>query len=313
MELLIIKKAKGGLKQRLIDLNRSRRERIEKETNKELLEDVFYHISRTFKNLSKARRSKKYNRQVDQSKRPNIDQKFWDEVVEYAKSVGIDLIGFSEVDEYFIFEEEMTDYRVKDCVLDNAIVLGMEMDKFKIEQAPKLPAGVEAMKIYADLGEATIKLAQYLRDRGFKAQAFHPLGGPVLYPPMAQKAGLGEIGVNGLLITREFGPRQRLSMIATDASPLPKTKKPNLGIREYCKTCEFCVKACPGGAIFPHDKKKRSPNGKYVQNIDYNKCFPYFYKDFGCAICIKVCPFSELGYDEVMKDKIPIIHTTKKS
>ncbi len=292
-------------------MDRVRTERFGNESNKELLDEVFSHIGRTFKGLSKAKRSKKYNKQVDQSKRPKADEKFWDELVEYAKSIGIDLIGFTEVDEYFIFEEEMTDYRVKDNVLDNAIVLGMEMDKGRIEQAPKPPAGAEAMKIYADLGEATVKLAQYLRDRGFQAQAFHPFGGPVLYPPMAEKAGLGEIGVNGVLISRKFGPRQRLSMIATDAS-LPETKKPNLGIREYCKTCELCVKACPGGAIFPHDKKKQSPNGKYLQNIDGDKCFPHFFKHFGCSICIKVCPFSKVGYDEVMKKKRPVLTATTK-
>ncbi|MFX1453209.1 MAG: 4Fe-4S double cluster binding domain-containing protein [Promethearchaeota archaeon] len=307
-----IKKAKGGLKQRFIDMNRIGSERIQNRSNKELLEELFSHVSRTFKGLSRAKKSKKYNEEIDQSTRLKVDQTFWDELIEYAKSIGIDLVGFTEVDEYFIFEEEMTDYRVKDGVLDNAIVLGMEMDKNRIEQAPEPPAGVEAMKIYADLGDATNKLAQYLRERGFKAQAFHPFGGPVLYPPIAEKAGLGEIGVNGVLISREFGPRQRLSMIATDASPLPDIKKPELGIREYCKTCEACVKACPGGAIYPSNKKKRSPDGKYLQNIDGDKCFPHFFKHFGCSICIKVCPFSKLGYDKTMKKKRAVLTATTR-
>jgi len=75
------------------------------------------------------------------------------------------------------------------------------------------------------------------------------LGGQILYPTMAVSANLGEIGRPGLLISPEFGPRQRLSMIATEATPLPRVEHKDFGIEEYCKKCAACAKACLGNAI----------------------------------------------------------------
>jgi len=293
-----MKQAKGQLNQRFIDMSKFNTAKLQ--LDKKIFSELMGHISKTMSGLQKARKSIKLSELVDSSHHPPIIDSFWNDLTAYAKSIGIDLVAFTEVDEYFIFEKEMTEYHVKDKVLDNAIMLGMEMKKDAIDQAPEPPAGNEAMRIYAELGMATVKIAEYLHERGYKAQAFHPFGGPVLYPPMAQKAGLGEIGYNGLLITREFGPRLRLSMVATDAEPLPNVASTNLGIREYCQTCGICVKNCPTGAVLPGDQKRKSPDNKYLQNIEGEKCFPQFFNTHGCSICIKVCPFSKLGYDKVM-------------
>ncbi|MHA1132420.1 MAG: 4Fe-4S double cluster binding domain-containing protein [Candidatus Helarchaeota archaeon] len=297
IDVIEIKSAKGHLKQKFIDMTKFRMGSLS--LDKDLMNELMGHVERAIKGVSVAQKWKKLNRQIESPKEP-ITQAFWDDLIRYAQSIGIDLIGFTEVDEYFIFEEEIMSYRVKNNMFDNAIVLGMEMKKELIDQAPEPIAGNEAFRVYADLGTATNKLADYLREHGYQAQAFHPLGGPVLFPPMAQKAGLGEIGYNGVLITKEFGARQRLSMIATEASPLPESPPSNLEIREYCKTCEICVRSCPTQAIFPGEAKKQSPDGKYLQNIDGEKCFPQFFKTHGCSICIKVCPFSQLGYYKVM-------------
>jgi len=258
------------------------------------------HLTRIMSDVNKAKKSVKLSEKMDVSDRSQATEYFWNALKTHAKSLGIDLVGFTEVDEHFIFTEEMIGYRVKDKVLDNAIVLGMEMKKEAINQAPELPAGNEAMRVYAELGAATVKLAEYIREQGFRAQAFHPFGGPVLYPPMAEKAGLGEIGVNGILITREFGPSLRLSMVATDASPLPDSKPAGMGVKDYCKTCGVCVKKCPGKAIYFIDQKPISLEGKYLTSIDSEKCFPHFFETYGCSICIKVCPFFKLGYEKIM-------------
>ncbi len=308
---VLMKKAKGGLKQIFIEMGNFDTQSLQGPSKKEMTDELLKCFSKIMKGVRVARKYEKSNAEVDASKQPKVDQKFWDALVEHTKSLNIDLVGFCEMDEDYIFEEEMTKYKVKDCVLDNAIVLGMEMKKKEIEQAPEPPAGLEAMRVYAELGEATNKLAQYLRDKGFQAQAFHPFGGPVLYPPLAEKAGLGELGNNGVIITREFGPSLRLSVVATNAAPLPKTKPPNLGVREICKNCEACIKACPGGAIFPFDEKLKSANGRYITSIDNKKCFPNFFKTFGCSICLKVCPFFKHGHEKVMKNKIPLISATE--
>jgi ferredoxin len=225
---------------------------------------------------------------------------FWDEVIENAKSLGIGLIGFAPVEENLIFKEDKIN-RIKNTSLyDNAIVLGMEMDFDAIDTAPELTAGLEALRIYAELGDATNKLADFVRSKGYNAIACHPLGGPILYPPMAVKANLGEMGRNGLLITKEYGPRQRLSLISTNASPLPKQNPVDFKIADYCKNCGICIRECPTEATL--EEPITNENGN-ISRIDSDKCFPYFYEKTGCSVCIKVCPFHRLGYEKVIREK----------
>ena len=58
----------------------------------------------------------------------------------------------------------------------------------------------------------------------------------------AVAAGLGEIGYNHLFMSPEFGPRQRLACIITDA---PLEGDP-LFEGEVCDRCMSCVRDCPG-------------------------------------------------------------------
>jgi len=223
-------------------------------------------------------------------------QEFWDEIIEKAKTSGIELIGFAPVDENLIFEKDQT--TKIESLYNNAIVLGMEMNFDAIETAPEAPAGLEALRIYAELGIATNRLADYIRSRGYGAIACHPLGGPILYPAMAVKANMGEIGRQGLLITKKFGPRQRLSMIATNASPLPEITDEGNEISDYCDKCGTCIKMCPVNAIL--EEPIVHENGT-ISRIDAEKCFECFYENVGCSICIKVCPFHKIGYNKLFK------------
>ncbi|HUY01171.1 MAG TPA: 4Fe-4S double cluster binding domain-containing protein [Candidatus Deferrimicrobium sp.] len=268
--------------------------------NKQMLNELMKSLSQTFEGVKTAKKILKRNEKIDTTQAAPVTDEFWADLRSYAKTVGINVIRFTAMDENFIFEEEMIGYHVKDGVLDNAIVLGMEMKKDAINQAPEPTAGNESMRVYAELGNATNKLATYIQEHGFQAQAFHPFGGPILYPPMAEKAGMGEVGINGLLITREFGPRLRLSIVTINAAPLPHLESVSFGIRAFCRTCGLCVKKCPTQAILPYDQKVKSINGKYIRNIESEKCFPQFFKTHGCSICIKVCPFSQVGYEKVI-------------
>ena len=118
---------------------------------------------------------------------------------------------------------------------------------------------------------------------------------------MAVKANMGEIGRQGLLITKEFGPRQRLSVIATNASPLPEKTPISYKTSEYCENCGKCIKECPMEAIF--EEPINNENGT-ITRIDSAKCFEYFYETNGCSICIKTCPFHKVGYDKIFKEII---------
>ncbi len=78
-----------------------------------------------------------------------------------------------------------------------------------------------------------------------KAQRFSPFRytfGPFSHRHAATRAGLGEFGYNNVVLTRQFGPRQRFNSIITDAelAPDPLITEP-ICLRDACR---LCLKAC---------------------------------------------------------------------
>ena len=61
----------------------------------------------------------------------------------------------------------------------------------------------------------------------------------------AKACGIGEMGLGGKIINKEYGPFMRYCFIITDA-PL-ETDKPIS--EKICDNCGECIKACPGNAI----------------------------------------------------------------
>jgi len=218
------------------------------------------------------------------------NKSLWLELQEYAKRKwDIIKIGFTELPSELIFRNIAVLFRY-------ALVFMQEMKKDKIDKAPEIEAGEETMRIYAELGEAVADMADLLRSKGIRSQAVHPLGGLVCTPPLAGKAGMGGQGMQGCLITPEFGPRQRLAPIFIEGKIFEYTdNNEHDWIEKYCDTCKNCQKNCPAEAIY--DERiisiKNIPGiGATKTCIDKDKCFPFFGKSLGCSICIKVCPFS---------------------
>ncbi len=96
---------------------------------------------------------------------------------------------------------------------------------------------------------------RYLEDKGHKALPFPPTGfiyrNPEEYQPdfyhkhAAVAAGLGEFGLNRLLLTPQFGAHQRIVSLITDAplEPDPMYSGPRLCNPTECR--ETCVRVCP--------------------------------------------------------------------
>jgi len=87
--------------------------------------------------------------------------------------------------------------------------------------------------------------------------------------------GLGEIGYSKLLLTPEFGPRQRIGIVITEASLEPD---PVMEPGSICDRCMLCVKECPANAISKTETVKVILAGKEVEwgKLDCKACSIYF-------------------------------------
>ena len=85
----------------------------------------------------------------------------------------------------------------------------------------------------------------------------------------AALAGLGEFGWSKVFLTPQFGPRQRLAVVLTDAELEPDP----LFEGAICDHCQVCVRACPGRAL-GGEKKTVTVEGRTFEwgDVDYGQC-----------------------------------------
>ncbi len=130
-----------------------------------------------------------------------------------------------------------------------------------------------------------------INGRGFVDSA------PVLERSWAVKSGLGWVGKNGNLISKQNGSFFFIATLICDLeleydAPFAK---------DYCGTCTKCIDSCPTDAILPN------------KVVDGSKCISYFtieLKDaliddslkekfqnwmFGCDVCQDVCPWNRFS------------------
>ncbi len=108
------------------------------------------------------------------------------------------------------------------------------------------------------------------------------LEGPVSYKKLAEMAGLGIVGWNGLLLTLKYGPKVRLAGVVTDASV--ETSASREDYTSPCAECGgACVKICPIRAI-------KIPAAGIDFQIDKYACNTYLVASGACAECLKACP-----------------------
>jgi len=237
------------------------------------------YLRGTFKGFQEANKTK-YNNKDNHETETNSE--FWSNFEVKARESGIDLIGYTPVLENYIFKD-------LPVVGKNAIVLGMEMKWDKIKTAPSIHCGIEAFRVYYELGQKTIELTEFLQKEGYKSEAHHPFGGKLLFTAHAVSSNLGIMGRNGLVVTPEFGSRQRWSMITTDAEIPVRNKVDLSSLEEFCEKCGVCIKSCLGKAAFDNPIEKVEGSG-IITHIDRTKCIESLLENNYCSVCLKVCP-----------------------
>lgn len=133
--------------------------------------------------------------------------------------------------------------------------------------------------------------------------------GPILERELAQRAGLGWIGKNSMLINPQAGSTFLLAEILLGIELAPDDPFPT----DHCGSCTRCLEACPTQCILPN------------RTLDANRCISYLTIEnkgdipeglrepmqnwiFGCDICQQVCPWNRFAQpaDPDLQPTIPL-------
>ncbi|MFF0831080.1 tRNA epoxyqueuosine(34) reductase QueG [Brevibacillus sp. NPDC003359] len=250
------------------------------------------------------------------------DLLYWEQtkqsIIDYAKEIGIDKIGFASADPFTTLKERLLVHREKgyesgfeepdlekrtnpELLLDGArslISIALAYPS-KLKNPPKSEPGAYrgilcraawGTDYHHVLRDKLDKLTRFIKELepGARIESMVDTGA-LSDRAVAERAGIGFVGKNCAIITPEFGSWVYLGELVTNL-PLPSDQP----IEEGCGDCNICVDACPTGALIQGGQ------------LDAQRCVAYLtqVKDFipdefrgkignrlyGCDTCQTVCP-----------------------
>jgi epoxyqueuosine reductase len=190
-------------------------------------------------------------------------------------------------------------------------VVVLTMNYFPGDEAAAAAADRARVALYARgrdyhkvIGKKLKRLAGWLEEEaGGQVRAFVDTG-PVLERAWAERAGLGWIGKNSCLLTRERGSWLLLGEILTTAELVPDAG-PHA---DFCGSCTACIDACPTDAIVAPGVVD-SPSCISYWTIEHRGEIPAGMRDglgewiFGCDVCQEVCPWNHKAAVAVPADR----------
>jgi epoxyqueuosine reductase len=150
-----------------------------------------------------------------------------------------------------------------------------------------------------------------INGRGFVDSA------PVLERSWAVKSGLGWIGRNGNMITKQSGSFFFIATLIVDV----ELEYDDPFAKDYCGNCRKCIDACPTDAIMDNKVVNGSKCISYYTTELKDALIPDEMKGkfdnwmFGCDVCQDVCPWNRFSspHKEVKFDPLPeILNLTTK-
>ena len=210
---------------------------------------------------------------------------------DYAANLGLGAIGVASYDPKYTFEQHKGHQ-----VGDRVVVCILEQHFDATQETPSVRTNHAAYHSEAEVTQLAVKLAIFLQEHGYRARAHMSHEAAMIH--YGVQAGLGQLGLNGQLLTPVAGSRCRLGMLTTEA-PLILDEPVDYGIPAICDSCQACVQRCPVGAI---PAKRRMYRGVEKAKINTARCFPVVAQTSGCGVCMKVCPIQRFGLEAVLEE-----------
>ena len=127
---------------------------------------------------------------------------------------------------------------------------------------------------------------------------------PIPNKTVATLAGIGWVGKNNIVVTKEFGSAIRLASILTDA-PLEADQPIT---ESQCGACDLCVRNCPAKALTGKLWEPGLAFGE-LHSVDACRGFaqkrretdPYYANIGMCGKCYAVCTYTQAYHNRVKK------------
>ncbi|GAA0861789.1 4Fe-4S dicluster domain-containing protein [Paraclostridium tenue] len=231
----------------------------------------------------------------------------------FAHHYGANLVGITRLKDYHFYTNRgrHEENYGEEINLNHkyAIVFAVPMNKDMINRGPMLSEVIETSKAYVDASIIGMILSYYIRSLGYDARN-HMDSNYLLMPVLiAKDAGLGSIGRNTILTTKDYGSCIRLGVVTTTLD-LKEDNPIDFGLDDFCSVCKKCAYNCPSMSLSKDIEKKS--NGNYNWTIDSESCYiKWRYLGTDCGICIAVCPFSQqldsIKNVDTFKNNLPLI------
>ena len=255
-------------------------------------------------------------------------------IVDRSKEIGIDIIGFTNMDQFkelgyalelrrkkqyeTEFEEENIEKRISPKMILEAgrsiIVIAIPYyrnteEKLDLDGKPKgkLSKSAIGLDYHIILKTKMEKLVEEIKKECEHLE--YSIGvdtTPLVDRYLAKKSGVGWYGKNSNIINHSYGSFIFIGYIITNLEieeDLESTVK--------CENCDICIRSCPVGAIKPNNELDAKRCISYLtqtkNEINYNLRDKMGDSIYGCDICQMVCPKN----DNIINNSKPILDSKK--
>ena len=253
-----------------------------------------------------------------------------EEIINLAKEIGISKIGFTTADDFDYLEKSLR------LAVEEGRNSGFEHKNIEERIKPKLSLA-SAKTIISIAVAYPHKLKQQPQKTAYKRGKFTPNSwgldyhyvlqdkldrlakgieeltadfeykgmvdtGALVDTAVAQRAGIGFIGKNGLVISKEFGSYMFLGELITNLDI-----EPDQPVDYGCGDCNRCVTACPTSCLIGDGSMNAKrclsfqTQDKGVMDLEFRKKIKTVI--YGCDICQICCPYNK-GLDNPLATEI---------